>query len=439
MLARSCRVGKFSSAGGSSSSSTTVASRTSCRDVRAGCCSRSSSRTACARSHATSSWRHCGRTGEDVGLAPLLSKLRRVVPLDGLRPAVGELWVDIEAAAAAVHRAESSLALGDPHAAWGPSQVAMFVAGRPFLAGEEAPWIDVERLRLGELHLRALEAYAASTLGVGGTELSAAVRAGRKLVALEPYRESGYRILMEALDREGNPAEALLVYEATAVEASRRPRDQPVVADAGASSPPAGLTPFSASLAASCSASFFDRPVPVPTTSPSIIAAAVNVRSCGGPSTFTRRVGDRPARAREPLLQLRLVVDVVVQRVLDARLERRRRPRARSPRSRARGRARRAPPRAARRARCGCARAARRRPREPVAAHAALAELELARDDGAARARDDVRAHLRHPALGEVGEPVVERPRDRELEHRVARGTRAARTSRCGRRPTTNA
>jgi len=66
---------------------------------------------------------------------------------------------------------------------------------------------------MGELHLRALEAYAASTLGVGGTELSAAVRAGRKLVALEPYRESGYRILIEALEREGNGAEAILVYE----------------------------------------------------------------------------------------------------------------------------------------------------------------------------------------------------------------------------------
>ena len=153
-------------------------------------------------------------SGHDGGLAPLLSKLRRVLPLDGLRPAVDELWVDIEAASAAVHRAESALALGDPHAAWGPSQVAMFVASRPFLAGEEAPWIDDERRRLGELHLRALEAYAASTLAVGGTELSAAVRAGRQLVALEPYRESGYRILMAALDREGNSAEALLVYEA---------------------------------------------------------------------------------------------------------------------------------------------------------------------------------------------------------------------------------
>ncbi len=152
-------------------------------------------------------------TGRDGGLAPLLSKVRRVVPLEGMRPAVDELWVDIEAAAAAVHRAESALALGDPHAAWGPSQVAMFVAGRPFLAGEDAAWIDDERRRLGELHVRSLEAYAGATLGVGGTELDAAVRAGRELVRLEPYRESGYRILMEALDGEGNSAEAMLVYE----------------------------------------------------------------------------------------------------------------------------------------------------------------------------------------------------------------------------------
>ncbi len=151
--------------------------------------------------------------GRDGGLAPLLSKVRRVLPLDGLRPDVAELWVDVEAAAAAVHRAESALALGSPHDAWGPSQVAMFVTGRPFLPGEESGWIDEERRVLSALHLRSLEAYAASTAGVGGTELAAAVRVGRRLVELEPYRESGHRILMDALDRQGNTAEALLVYE----------------------------------------------------------------------------------------------------------------------------------------------------------------------------------------------------------------------------------
>ena len=63
-------------------------------------------------------------------------------------------------------------------------------------------------------------------------------------------------------------------------------------------------------------------------------------------------------------------------------------------------------------------------PRELVGVVGALAaqpftELELPRDDGAARARDDMRAHLRHPSLGELREAVVEGARDHELEHRV--------------------
>ncbi len=149
--------------------------------------------------------------GGDGGLAPLLSKLRRVVGLDGLRVIAD--WVDVEAAADSLHRAESALARGDPHRAWGPAQVAMFATGRPLLPDEEAPWIVDERRSLERTHVRALEAYAGATLGIGGTELAAAVRVGRELVSIEPYRESGYRILIDALTREGNAAEALLVYE----------------------------------------------------------------------------------------------------------------------------------------------------------------------------------------------------------------------------------
>jgi DNA-binding SARP family transcriptional activator len=151
--------------------------------------------------------------GTDGGLAPLLSKLRRIVPLEGTRLTFDELRVDIETASDALHRAESALALGEPLRAWSPAQVAMFIAGRHFLPGEEAGWIDDVRRHLSVVHVRALETYAAAALGVGGTELAAAVRAGRKLVQLEPFRESGYRILMEALEREGNCAEALLVYD----------------------------------------------------------------------------------------------------------------------------------------------------------------------------------------------------------------------------------
>ena len=214
MLASAWRGRRCSCAGSSPSSSTARGPRLGCPAGRGGCCSRSSSPTATELSPATSSLEALWPDGRDSGLAPLLSKLRRIVPLDGLRITLPhDAWVDIEAASDAVHRAESALAQQAFHRAWGPAQVAMFVAGRPFLAGEEAPWIDEIRRPLAELHLRALEAYAHAGLGIGGTELAAAVRGGRRLTRIEPYRETGYRLLMEALAREGNTAEALRVYD----------------------------------------------------------------------------------------------------------------------------------------------------------------------------------------------------------------------------------
>jgi DNA-binding SARP family transcriptional activator len=154
-----------------------------------------------------------------AGLNALISKLRKVLGpgvIDGrssLRLRLGDNCpVDVEAAAEAVHRAESRIALRDWKRAWGPSLVALFVAEREFLPGEDAAWIDEQRRQMKEVRIRALEAYAAATLGTGGTELPASVRAGRKLVRLVPLRESGYRLLMQALACQGNVAEALLVY-----------------------------------------------------------------------------------------------------------------------------------------------------------------------------------------------------------------------------------
>jgi SARP family transcriptional regulator, regulator of embCAB operon len=152
--------------------------------------------------------------GRDGGLAPLLSKLRRVAPLEDLElrlPADTE--IDVETAVETVHRAESAVAQGDFHRAWGPAQVAMFVSRRVFLGGHEAHWIDEIRASMASVNLRALEAYAQAGVGIGGTEVAAAVRAGRELVRREPYRETGYRALMEALAAEGNAAEALRVYD----------------------------------------------------------------------------------------------------------------------------------------------------------------------------------------------------------------------------------
>jgi SARP family transcriptional regulator, regulator of embCAB operon len=163
-------------------------------------------------------WREPDPAAVDARLNPLLSKLRRVFgagSVEGrstLRLCLPEAWVDLEAAAEAIHRAESSVAQQDWPRAWGPALTAMFVAERGFLAGEDAPWIDEIRHQLTVLHLRALECYAAAGLGLGGTELDGAIRAGRQLTRLAPLRESGYRYLMQALAAQGNLAEALSIY-----------------------------------------------------------------------------------------------------------------------------------------------------------------------------------------------------------------------------------
>ncbi len=156
----------------------------------------------------------------DAALSTLLSRLRRVLGtaiLEGrgevrlvLPPAA---WVDLEAAEEAIHRAESAVAQAAWARAWGPSLVALFVARRGFLPGEEAPWIEARRRRLEEVQCAALECYAAAALGLGGGELPVGERTARELVALAPYRESGHRLLMEVLAARGNIAEALRAYE----------------------------------------------------------------------------------------------------------------------------------------------------------------------------------------------------------------------------------
>ena len=162
-------------------------------------------------------WGDAPPPSRDGTLNALLSKLRAVAPiarLGGPRMTLPEgSWVDLEAAHDAIHRAESGLALGQNSRAWAASQVAMFAARRGFLPGEQGEWVEEQRRVLGELYLRALDAYATACLRIGGTELPAAERVGRELVRREPFRESGYRHLMEALAAESNTAEALRVYE----------------------------------------------------------------------------------------------------------------------------------------------------------------------------------------------------------------------------------
>ena len=121
--------------------------------------------------------------------------------------------IDVEEAVAAVHEAQSAVMLGDWKRAWGPALRAQFITRRPLLPEHDTPWLDQWRQRLGDIHDQALEAYAASCLGIGGTELPGAERAARRVLDRSPLRETGYALLMHALAAQGNVAEAMRVYD----------------------------------------------------------------------------------------------------------------------------------------------------------------------------------------------------------------------------------
>lgn len=159
-----------------------------------------------------------------VALSAVVSKLRQKLGTLGLdrdriipnafrcyqfRPPA-DTWIDLEAAADAVHQAEGALAANQPKVAYGPSLIAATIAKRPFLVGEHSPWIAACRQRQRELLVRALDCRVEALLAHGETAL--ALDQARAAVELEPYRESGYRRLMQVLINQGDRGEAMRAY-----------------------------------------------------------------------------------------------------------------------------------------------------------------------------------------------------------------------------------
>jgi SARP family transcriptional regulator, regulator of embCAB operon len=153
-------------------------------------------------------------------LAPVLSKVRRVVGPEHVEGrsslrfvATDDTLVDMHWAFDALHRAECAMSAGDWRAAFHPAHTAHLIGSRTFMLGHEAPWIDEWRPRMAEVGIRGLECHVRSLLEVPAESRSEAERTARALVRAAPFRESGHRLLMEALERTGNRAEALRVFE----------------------------------------------------------------------------------------------------------------------------------------------------------------------------------------------------------------------------------
>lgn len=161
----------------------------------------------------------------EKALSVLVSKLRALLEecgVDGqeaLRSAFGcyqlalppGAWIDVAAAREAADRAEAALGTGDLRVAREAAREAAALARRSFLPGEDGSWIEEKRRELSELLVRALEGLADASLAAGNAREG--VRHAEELTALEPYREGGYRRLMQAHAAAGDSAEALRVYE----------------------------------------------------------------------------------------------------------------------------------------------------------------------------------------------------------------------------------
>ena len=85
------------------------------------------------------------------------------------------------------------------------------MARRPFLPGEHGAWVEAKRRELADLLDDALGCLADACLRSG--DAAGAARWAEEAIALEPFRETGYRRLMLAHATAGNRAEALRVYD----------------------------------------------------------------------------------------------------------------------------------------------------------------------------------------------------------------------------------
>ena len=157
----------------------------------------------------------------EKGLTVIVSKLRSVLADDGIvltnafgcyrLELPGGSWVDVAAASSAAQDAEEALAAGDREQAKAAAARAVSLLAQPFLPGEEAAWVERERRELADVQGRALNVLADACLLSG--DAAEAAEWAEQTISLTPYRETGYRRLMEAHVAAGNPAEALRVYE----------------------------------------------------------------------------------------------------------------------------------------------------------------------------------------------------------------------------------
>lgn len=158
-------------------------------------------------------------------LRGLITKIRRFLDAGGLvgrEVLVGEdgyyelrlppgVVVDRDHAAALISRAEAALDEREPNRAAELVREAVSILDRRVLSGQDNGWFDQVRTELTHERLVALELLARADMEMGSIE--GAKQAAIKALSIDPYRESSFRLLMQAHAAAGSRGEALRTYE----------------------------------------------------------------------------------------------------------------------------------------------------------------------------------------------------------------------------------
>lgn len=169
--------------------------------------------------------------GDDVpdgwtgSLSALISKTRRLLAGCGLdaksvlTSSAGSYainlpagsWVDLEDATRRLDRAEGAVRHGNLAGALPDATVASSILRRPFLRGAEGLWIDEVRRRNDAALYRCYEVLAEGWRDQGDHRLAIAI--AERAIALDPFHETGYRLLMEAELARGDRIAALQAFD----------------------------------------------------------------------------------------------------------------------------------------------------------------------------------------------------------------------------------
>jgi DNA-binding SARP family transcriptional activator len=161
-------------------------------------------------------WPERGPEHESAALRTVLSRLRGALGADVLGSAEGlflrlaeDSRVDVLDAQQLVGAARRC---SDPGQALELVLRALPILEQTLLPGLDRPWIDARRRHLADLWVDATEIQAWASLELD--DLTSAESAARRLVERAPLHESGYQLLMLAMSRRSNTADALQVFEA---------------------------------------------------------------------------------------------------------------------------------------------------------------------------------------------------------------------------------